>query len=256
MNLKGWISWQITLVCAGCFLLGAGAAFVGAVHFLQIDMAVLAGDLKRKNDRVLLLEGLVIQQSRTTVARALDQAPPPASEAPVAVAAEVATGPAQESIVVAAAEPVHAPGAEVVSPRRSSQGAQKAADRGPVPAPLKVLPAHRSVGTDTRQAAAAAASTPTPAAAKEPTRAPSEEGADTAQAPTPAEIAAVVKTARIEGVSAEKAGVERLSAAAVHLRGGKVIKVGSLFPSGERLMAVDPENGRVITNQRQILMFF
>ena len=84
-----------------------------------------------------------------------------------------------------------------------------------------------------------------------------EAGADAGLViPTPAEVATAVKTLRIEGVSADKAGVERLSATAVHLRAGRVVKVGALFPSGERLLAVEPENGRIITNQRQILMFF
>ena len=92
MNLKGWISWQIALVCAGCLSLGAGAAFVGSVYLLQADTAVLVSDLKRKTDRVQLLESLVIQQSRTVVARALDQGPeaPPPDVAAGAPAREVA----------------------------------------------------------------------------------------------------------------------------------------------------------------------
>ena len=250
MNLKGWMSWQISLVCAGCTLFGAGAALVVNAHIVQADMASVAGDLRRKSERVKLLEGLVLQQSRTSVARALDQAPEP-QRAPTDEAAAAQAEPVQKVSAPPAPPPDTAspPDKDVVS-----SGGDRAREKA------KVATKPRTPPVTTVATAPAAVAASSPAAVREQAhsvRAGVDEAAqETTAAPTAAEVAAVVKTARIEGVSADKAGVERISAGAVHLRGGRTIKVGSSFPSGERLLAVDPENGRIITNQRQILMFF
>lgn len=252
MNLKGWISWQIILVCAGCVLAGAGVAFVATVHFLQTDMAALAGDLRRKTERVRLLESVVLQQSRSSVAHALDQAPaaPNPEDGGVASAgagaAPVAAEPAQTAEVAKSSVKESVSNEPGEKSKERDRAREKAGGKAAARAAVQVSSAP--------VVAVAAAQTPPPQI--QPPRAVVDESAGETAAPTAAEVAAVVKAARIEGVSADKAGVERLSANAVHLRGGRTVKVGSLFPSGERLLAVDPENGRIITNQRQVLMFF
>lgn len=69
------------------------------------------------------------------------------------------------------------------------------------------------------------------------------------------DIARVLASVPVEGVSYDKASVARLERAAVLLRDGRRIAVGGHFDSGETLLAVDLDNSRIITNQRQILLF-
>ncbi|HWS26857.1 MAG TPA: hypothetical protein VN259_09855 [Xanthomonadales bacterium] len=258
MNLNGWISWQVSLVCAGCLLLGAGAAFVATSQYLQSDMAVLAASLKRKSERVRLLESLVLQQSQSTVAQALDRAPPVAASTEAAPPLPDAPEPAASS-----ASRAHEPApseSPVVTPSAAAASSVRRGESATPPRraePQRSLPPAPSTSSNPPPSATNAGTNRSPPA-QPPNQAilAEDQATEVGAAPTQAEIAAVIKGGRIEGVSADKAGVERLGPTSVHLRGGRVIKVGALFPSGERLLAVDPENGRVITNQRQILMFF
>ncbi len=82
--------------------------------------------------------------------------------------------------------------------------------------------------------------------------------AATAPSPVPApqvDLAKIIASVPVEGVSYEKASVSRLERSAVHLQDGKRIAVGENFPSGETLLAVDADNSRVVTSRRQILLF-
>jgi len=278
MNLKGWISWQIALVCIGCLTFGAGLAFVGAVYLLQSDTAVLVGDLKRKTHRVQLLESLVIQQSRSVVARALDQGPgtPPAdggSGAPAGggLAQTVVAQTTPAEVTEATAAKAHAPASSAAPARGGEEAAPAAAKAKGRSAPEAGKAAATPVARNPKSGEKPAPPAPVSVAVAEPANParsmpvneqPAKAAGEVASAdaaivaPTPGEVAAAVKNLKIEGVSADKAGVERLTVSGVYLRGGKVVRVGGVFPSGERLLAVEPENGRVITNQRQILMFF
>lgn len=76
------------------------------------------------------------------------------------------------------------------------------------------------------------------------------------EAVSPEEVAAAVRASRVEGVSAEKAKVARLSKEGVHLSSGRLVRVGERFGSGEKLLEVDPQNSRVVTSERQLLLFF
>lgn len=282
MNFKWWMSWQMALICAGCLMTGAGSAFVTTVFVMQSDMATLAGDLKSKTLRVRLLESLVLQQSRSDVAVALDQIPPAAADqaqvvrseadvrvppipdqaqpAPTQVAAAV---PSPPSVEIAPHASVQSSADQRISDQEKKKGHRDKERLKQLNAKdgVRARKEAASVASDgqavnpapaTSGSAPAEVAVTAPAAVKDQ----AQQGApEVTQVPTATEIAAALKSARIEGVSAEKAGVERLSAAAVYLRGGKVIKVGAAFPSGERLLSVDPDNGRIITNQRQILMF-
>jgi hypothetical protein len=72
---------------------------------------------------------------------------------------------------------------------------------------------------------------------------------------TSEELAASVKN-QVEGVPADKVGVARIDAGGVHLASGRYIRVGERFSTGERLLKVDPANDRVVTSDRQLLIFF
>jgi len=62
--------------------------------------------------------------------------------------------------------------------------------------------------------------------------------------------------ARVEGVSASLAKVARIAPEGVYLTNGKLVRVGERFMSGERLLKVDAENNRIVTDERQLLLFF
>lgn len=70
------------------------------------------------------------------------------------------------------------------------------------------------------------------------------------------EIKATLENGRVEGVSAQKAGVSRIGPGLVRMASGREVRVGEVFPSGERLLQVDPANNRLVTSDRQILLFF
>jgi hypothetical protein len=105
--------------------------------------------------------------------------------------------------------------------------------------------------------AGAAASQPITTGATAPAQSAQVPSAAVAAAPpVPAvDIARVLASVPVEGVSYDKASVARLERGAVVLRDGRRIAVGGHFDSGESLLAVDIDNSRIITNQRQILLF-
>jgi hypothetical protein len=68
-------------------------------------------------------------------------------------------------------------------------------------------------------------------------------------------VSAAKKTNKIEGVDGAKLGVLKVNATDVSLKNGGRIKIGDRFPSGERLLSLDPENEQIVTDKRTILVF-
>lgn len=66
----------------------------------------------------------------------------------------------------------------------------------------------------------------------------------------------LTSSAPIEIFHASKLGVKFLLTGGVLMNDGKVIRLGDLFPSGERLIKVDLDNSQIITNERQISLSF
>lgn len=59
---------------------------------------------------------------------------------------------------------------------------------------------------------------------------------------------------RIEIVPAEKLGVARIEQGVVVMRSGKRVRVGEAFESGEVLREADPARGRIVTDQRNLVL--
>lgn len=263
MRFRTWISWQVVLLCLACFLGGGALALTGATMVYMESLGKAQQALARSVARSGLLEAIAMQQSSVT--QALDQvdAPKSASSAASVAGVTVAQASASAAVVEKAAVPAVPAAPVVVASVQASTPALATPSRAASPTSTaqpkpKVTPAHASVVRPTppppdRQEnapvlTAKAAASPAPVL-------PAASAEGPVQAPTAQEIAAA-RGARIEGVPAEKAGVLRVSPEGVHLKNGTVVRPGGRFPSGERLLQVDPETNRVITNQRQLLLFF
>lgn len=128
----------------------------------------------------------------------------------------------------------------------------KPVHKPPPPAPAPVLvaksapPPARVVPVPPVQAAAPV--TAAPVAVKPP-----------AAAPAPAVTAAMVESAKatnkIEGVNGAKLGVTHINQRSVTLHNGGEIRIGERFPSGERLLALDPDGAQIVTDKRTLIIF-
>lgn len=56
------------------------------------------------------------------------------------------------------------------------------------------------------------------------------------------------------GVSMEQAGVRALEMNSVHFKSGRIVSVGEQFPSGEKLLSVSPQEGKMVTDRRTIVL--
>lgn len=74
-----------------------------------------------------------------------------------------------------------------------------------------------------------------------------------AAASTPLPQSTPVAT-RIEGVTQEKAGITKLWNNAIDFKSGLRVRIGEKFPSGETLVMIDGPAGRIVTDQRQIII--
>lgn len=117
----------------------------------------------------------------------------------------------------------------------------------PPPAPVLAV---RSAPPPARVAPvqAAAPVTAAPVAVKPP-----------AAAPAPPVTAAMVESAKttnkIEGVNGAKLGVTHINQRSVTLHNGGEIRIGERFPSGERLLALDPDGAQIVTDKRTLIIF-
>lgn len=129
----------------------------------------------------------------------------------------------------------------------------------PDPAPMQVRkPAAQAQATVAAPAPAQPASPPGTHALPRPPVASSGAGAADSPADdaiTPELVAQARRTNRLEGMDGAKLGVRRVDSAGVELKDGRTIRPGGRFPSGERLLAVDPSSGQIVTDRRTILVF-
>lgn len=228
MTPRSRISWQVVTLSVSCLTLGVAAGVIGSGAYYLSSVNTMAQDLYRKTSRVQLLESLVFHPSSALLGGALDRE------------AGLATG---------------LPGVEEPKPVPNKPTEVALA---PSPSTNALRATHGPVVRSRGAASAPSSDTNAPRAVPGPA-----VGSRVALAPSPAvatkvsgeEVLDAMRN-RIEGVSADKAGVVRVDRDAVLLRNGTAIRVGESFPSGERLLLIDHENARVVTNQRQMLLFF
>jgi hypothetical protein len=227
MRLKpaSWLSWQVCGLIGLSLVTGAAAgAAIAAGVFMQ-DIEPLSREMQRRGTRIALLE-MLVQQSLPGTTTSLADAP------------SANVSPQQAP----AAAPHSFPTAGV-----STQGpAVSATSRTHVAAgvPTALMPPRPAVAAQEGHVAAAPAPPASPSLPVQPAAAAAE-----IQPVTGEELLIALK-AKVEGFAAAKAGVRALDKNAVHLR------IGQTFPSGEKLLQVDPENNLVLTNRRQMLLFF
>lgn len=234
-------SWPLWAIGISAGILGAmiSSTFL-MLHHVEFARASQAEAANLKG-KVSLLE-IALNQAQPYVVK-LDELPP----APPVV--EQIT-PVQ--VQPAAVAPVKA--TAVATPTAPAQAAAPQ-PRPATPAPAAVVkppatPATLSTAAAVPQVAKAAPSQAQPA----PPPAPVQPQVSVAQPVTSEELAAAAKN-KIEGVSSVTAGISRLTPDAVEFVSGRRVRTGELFPSGEKLLKVDPASSRIITNQRQLLIF-
>jgi hypothetical protein len=227
-------------------ILGSGAALgfllgIGIASFVFVSKAAsLTRALENQVARVAMLESLV---SSPGVFAALDG--PKEKAAPAAVTAREEP-PAEAPLRVT-------PTAQVSVSERPRAPAPVSAVVKPPPVP--VVKSAVLVSTP-KVVAPAPASDVNRAPVVASSKAVAPQVADVQPAVAPHEIATALTKSKVEGVSAEKARVSKISAEGVYLISGKLIRVGEYFSSGEKLLQVDPANSRLITSERQLLLFF
>lgn len=65
----------------------------------------------------------------------------------------------------------------------------------------------------------------------------------------------VDKDMPLEAASAKDLGINKIESGYIALRSGVLVRIGESFPSGERLISADPQNGQIITDRRTIVVF-
>lgn len=73
--------------------------------------------------------------------------------------------------------------------------------------------------------------------------------------PTAEQVAQARKNNPTEVVSYQQLGLQELKARQAVLRDGRIIGIGDVFPSGDRLLVIDVDGKQLITDRRTIILF-
>lgn len=209
------------------------------------------------------LTWLAGQQLRASAAAQSPQADPQAASAP---AVDAGVQPELELLSprasqTAAPEPVATANAAatVLTARPPPPGAaavQPGSTRGPTltnpttaAAPRLSAAAHTPPPEETKPAMAAR-----PAVAD---TSPSVSNLPKADAPPPSAPATAqtqVKDPSEQHIALAQAGIASLGGTEVRFASGRVVTIGEVFPSGEKLLSVDPGRQRIVTDKRTIVL--
>lgn len=231
-------SWPLILtgVCSG--LLGAVLSAT-VVMLYHVDFVRQAeGDATKLRNKISVLE-IALNQAQPFTA-SLEEAAPPAAPVEQPSKPEVVTSVQPQTPPAAApqSKPV-APPAATAKPAQAPTPTAKAPPPAPQPAP--------------QQAAAAQVA---PVAQQAPAAPPPPVVAMQSKAqPVTAEELAAASAKKIEVMAMARVGVAKLHPNEVEFASGRRVRTGELFPSGEKLLKVDPVDGRIVTNERQLIVF-
>ena len=82
-----------------------------------------------------------------------------------------------------------------------------------------------------------------------------QEGTDaTGSKPTAPAPVPVIPTTPVMSVTLEQAGIAGLDGSSVRFKSGRQVSVGGEFPSGEKLISVSPQDGKIVTDKRVITL--
>lgn len=256
-SFKSAFSWHISAIFSAGLMLGvAMGATLGFWMFLD-QSTEIGYDLAKKTARVNLLEILVVSQTKSSL-NSLDSIPVD-KDVQVEVASMV---PAASSQGVSDAEKnpktINIPEKVSIISKGVDKNSQKKVDlknSGSKPSVEKKDILKKVDKNEKVEKAVAISIAPMIAPTVVPSPVVASPLENRSEAVTMAELSDAQKT-KIEGVSSDKAGVLRIDKDGVHLKNGSHVKIGQKFPSGEKLLQIDLENSKVLTSDRQMLLFF
>lgn len=259
-----WPLWAIG-ISAGVLGTALGAVTIMSYHVafaeqaeqnasvLRARVAILEVALNRAQPYVMQLE-----QEQKEAQASLEQASPEAQQ-PTATQEQpafTATAPAVTTPTPVTTPP--APAQHARPPASAAVTTSQAVSKPPV-AQVAVKPApvasQHKPPAQPQPAAAAKPATPPAPVTQQPAPVQARPAPTSQPAAVTAEELALAMKNKIEGVTATKAGILRLQPDVVEFTSGRKVRKGEIFPSGEKLLSVDPKTGRVITNMRQLIIF-
>lgn len=90
------------------------------------------------------------------------------------------------------------------------------------------------------------------AVASRPVAAPTAPSPAASVSPAPALTASPIATTA--PITLEQAGITGIDATGIRFKSGRQVSVGGEFPTGEKLLSVNPADGRIVTDRRVIVL--
>lgn len=248
----------VTMLGMACFVLGMAVAAAVLATMMRQDRQTAATQLHAAEQRIALLTQALATQSDAVIDLSISPAPAQPTPEFLGSAATFGRQPtpsASPPLQVASGIEAPRPAAERRAATTPPKPPSPVASSSPGPSqPARMAAAQTSTSQDPTTQPPAAQPRP---AAPAPDR---SQAAQTAQgpaqtAPVSAEALAQARQRnRLEAVPPAKIGVDSVEAGAVRMLNGSVVSVGQRFPSGERLLSVDPQLREIVTDSRTILL--
>lgn len=238
-------SWPLWAIGGSSLALGIS---IGGFVMLGYHLSAM-NDVARQID--------ILQSKNSIMEVALNQSAPfeNSLDKPTHVAQATLTTPQPVTLQPQHVQPVQA---QTQLPAQPATPQPQVAPKPPAAAPAQpAKPAPPPPQTPQKPVQPAQPAKPAPAAAA-PQPALSIVPITTPQPPKPAvtgeELVNALKNKKIEAVTPKKANIDSITQDRVTFASGTVIRVGEKFPSGEKLIMVDPSTNKIVTDQRQILL--
>ena len=249
MNLQFKTPIEVLLAATGIFV--AGTAIGASLTWVASHQLGTSAKAQAPRESLRPKESLA-STAAPGRAQALDDEMPPELE----LLSARAGGPASTSLESSGAAVATAAAS---GPALSTAAVQTVATRSQAPAGSATAQEPRSSvalpARPTEAAKPAAASRPVSAdtGATSPTPAPTPAETSPPSAPAAAQAPATKNPAE-QHIALAQAGIASLGGAEVRFASGRVVTIGEVFPSGEKLLSVDPGRQRIVTDKRTIVL--